>query len=132
MWREQRSQSRMDWRSKLKIFSFINAFLAFVIVSSAPQQSSSSHDPGGDHQQQGGSRPLATAASAIGAPPGDFSGQNCFGHMHDNAWSKVTVYDSWAAAVNVFVNHSGPVVLTCLHGKNTYFTVKQFVSEREM
>ena len=47
---------------------------------------------------------------------GDSMMQNCFDHVHDNAWQKVTVYDSWAATVNVFVNNTGPKVLTCLEG----------------
>lgn len=114
----------MDWKCKKKLNVFClltNACAVYVIVSAVAAAATTNSSSANDHvslAEDVRTTPVAQASTSEAATAdGDADSSNCFRHMHENAWTKVAVYDSWAAAVNVFVNHSGPHVLTCLHGK---------------
>ena len=110
----------MDWKCKLNVFCLLsNACAVYVIVSVAAEATTNNNDTISLSDDQVRTTPVAQASTSSadeGVVHHDES-SNCFRHMHNNAWAKVAVYDSWAAAINVFVNHSGPHVLTCLDGK---------------
>ena len=110
----------MDWKCKLNVFCLLsNACAVYVIVSVAAEATNNNDTSISDDQVRTTPVTQASTSSAEGVVHYDES-SNCFRHMHNNAWAKVAVYDSWAAAINVFVNHSGPHVLTCLDGKPHY------------